>query len=164
MRTIVAGRIACKPRLTQWCGTRGSAVLGSTVVEIDGTGRTLTTREALTGGELLRKLRWLNKIVHPSVLMRRDVIVKVGGYDEAALRAEDYDLWLRVAAVARVDNLKEPLLDYRMHTGQEWRRPIPPESMAVVGNSRCNLARARGQSVSAAKIRQRYWAWRRSGR
>lgn len=140
------------------------AVLGTSVVEIDETGDRIGEREAPTGRELLRKLRWLNKIVHPSVLMRREVIEQVGGYDEAAIRAEDYDLWLRVAAVAEVDNLAEPLLDYRMHTGQEWRRPIPPESVAAIGRSRREFAQARGESLFAADLRQRYWAWRRSGR
>jgi glycosyltransferase EpsE len=37
-------------------------------------------------------------VVHPSVLMRRQAVLEVGGYDAGAIRLEDYDLWLRMVA------------------------------------------------------------------
>lgn len=35
-------------------------------------------------------------LAHPSVMLRRDRVVEVGGYDPTAEPAEDYDLWLRM--------------------------------------------------------------------
>ena len=56
-------------------------------------------------------------MAHPSVMMRRDVVEAVGGYRPAYVRAEDYDLWCRVAEVSRLANLAQPLLKYRVVAG-----------------------------------------------
>lgn len=37
-------------------------------------------------------------VIHASVLMRKDDILSIGGYDPTAIRVEDYDLWLRMVA------------------------------------------------------------------
>ena len=46
--------------------------------------------------------------------MRRAAVEAVGGYRRAYLRAEDYDLWLRLAERGKLANLQEPLLEYRI--------------------------------------------------
>jgi GT2 family glycosyltransferase len=48
--------------------------------------------------EAPRRTAWLKgpQVIHASVMMRRQDIVSVAGYDERALRMEDYDLWLRL--------------------------------------------------------------------
>jgi hypothetical protein len=38
----------------------------------------------------------------PGVMFRKDVFVKVGGFDEHLWYCEDYDLWLRLAAATKV--------------------------------------------------------------
>jgi glycosyltransferase involved in cell wall biosynthesis len=61
-----------------------------------------------------------NVISHPSVLMRRSALDRVGGYHESP--AEDYDLWLRMAAAgARMIRLATPGVAYRRHEGQLTR-------------------------------------------
>lgn len=35
-------------------------------------------------------------LAHPSVMLRRDRVLEVGGYDPTTEPAEDYDLWLRM--------------------------------------------------------------------
>jgi glycosyltransferase involved in cell wall biosynthesis len=61
-----------------------------------------------------------NVISHPTVLMRRAALERVGGYHESP--AEDYDLWLRMAAVgARMIRLAVPGIAYRRHAGQLTR-------------------------------------------
>ena len=62
----------------------------------------------------------LGNLVHPgAVMVRRDVVEEVGGFDEARTGLEDWDLWLRLAQRGvpwgRVD---APLLEYRVHPGQ----------------------------------------------
>jgi glycosyltransferase involved in cell wall biosynthesis len=52
-------------------------------------------------------------LVHPSVMMRRDVVVTAGGYREGPF-PEDYELWLRlVAGGAQLAKLPRVLLDWR---------------------------------------------------
>jgi glycosyltransferase involved in cell wall biosynthesis len=54
--------------------------------------------------------------VHPTVMIRRAALLKVGGYTVMAqtLRCEDFDLWCKLYAQGyRGMNLTEPLLDYR---------------------------------------------------
>lgn len=51
---------------------------------------------------------------HPTVMYKKSVIQKLGGYDVSAIRIEDYDLWLRaLASDARCANLDAILLYYR---------------------------------------------------
>lgn len=39
-------------------------------------------------------------VAHPSVMLRRDRVLDVGGYDLTTEPAEDYDLWLRMESSA----------------------------------------------------------------
>ena len=56
-------------------------------------------------------------VPHPSVMMRRAAVLKVGSYQARFEPAEDLDLWLRLAEIGELTNLKEPLLRYRIHAG-----------------------------------------------
>lgn len=70
-------------------------------------------REALTRGCF---------VAHPSVMMRTDSILKLGGYQEWYKSAEDYDLWLRILSIGEIDNLSDLLLLYRQHKNQESKK------------------------------------------
>lgn len=54
-------------------------------------------------------------IAHPAAVIRKDAIIKVGGYRASYPHAEDIDLFLRLAEVGRLANLGDVLLDYRQH-------------------------------------------------
>ncbi|MDO4244203.1 MAG: glycosyltransferase [Actinomyces sp.] len=66
-----------------------------------------------------------NPVSHPTMLARRELIDRVGGY--RAVPAEDYDLWLRCAAAgARMRRVARWGLVYRVHPAQitassNWR-------------------------------------------
>lgn len=92
--------------------------------------------EAVRGG-FRRYVQWLNSLVepeeiareiyvesplaHPSVLMRRSWLEKMGGYQEHGW-AEDYDLWLRMhLAGARFRKVPEVLLFWREHEARATR-------------------------------------------
>ena len=55
------------------------------------------------------------EICHPSAMIRRSALERVGNYDRELDGAEDLDLWLRIAEVGQLANLREPLLRYRFH-------------------------------------------------
>jgi len=72
---------------------------------------------------LLRKfLRIRNCIAHPSVMYRRDEVLKVGGYRAIFDGAEDYDLWVRLSRNGNITNLNECLTKYRIWNGQDTDR------------------------------------------
>lgn len=61
-------------------------------------------------------LLFTNPFIHPSMVIRREALLAVGGYSEEKImrRAEDYDLWMRLyAAGYEGANLQEILFDYR---------------------------------------------------
>ncbi len=54
-------------------------------------------------------------IIHPTAMMRRDILMKVGGYREKAQFIEDLDLYNRLSRVGKMANLNEVLFKYRIH-------------------------------------------------
>ncbi len=91
-------------------------VLGTGFTWIDEQGKPgKTILYSRNHGFILWYLCFQNSIVHPSVMLRRDLILKFGGYREEALDSEDYDLWLRMGQTVRFANLEEPLILLRQH-------------------------------------------------
>lgn len=93
-------------------------LLGSWAREIDESGnRRGTLRPPTLPEDIDRLLMNANPFVHSSVMFRADAARRLGGFRPAFRAAEDYDLWLRIAEVARLANLPEVLVEYRMHGG-----------------------------------------------
>lgn len=58
-------------------------------------------------------------LAHPTVMFRRESLLTSGLiYDESFPKAQDYDLWCRLADQGRLANLGEVLLRYRLHDRQ----------------------------------------------
>ena len=55
------------------------------------------------------------EICHPSAMIRRSALERAGHYDRELDGAEDLDLWLRIAELGQLANLREPMLRYRFH-------------------------------------------------
>src|SRR5262245_60758400 len=49
-----------------------------------------------------------------TVVMRRELDERVGGFDVKLRRGQDYDYWLRASRLTRIDRLDAPLALYRM--------------------------------------------------
>jgi glycosyltransferase involved in cell wall biosynthesis len=67
--------------------------------------------------DIVHQMYRITPFIHPSVMMRRQFLEALGGYDESerVRRAEDGDLWLRGYRRFRYHNLQEPLIQYRVH-------------------------------------------------
>ncbi len=97
------------------------AVVGSWVDYIDERGRTTeSVRKPIDDLPDLLFLLFVKglPLAHSAVMYRRDLVLELGSYDEAARLAEDTDLWRRIALSrheARV--VPEVLLRYLVHTG-----------------------------------------------
>ena len=57
-------------------------------------------------------------LIHPTVMMRRDLLGAVGGYERGRRTAYDTELWSRLMWRTRFANLPETLLLYRRHEAQ----------------------------------------------
>lgn len=93
-------------------------VLGSAIIPINEQG---IQGKALSYPPVGEKLdhyiyHYGSPLAHPSVMMRRDLVIEQGSYRQEFKHAEDYDLWLRLHKVSNIDNLAEPLLQYRQHS------------------------------------------------
>jgi len=64
-------------------------------------------------------VRWMlhvhNCVNHPTVVARRDVMHRLGGYRPEAVPAEDYALWVRAMEITRIANVADVVLRYRIH-------------------------------------------------
>ncbi len=94
-------------------------VLGGAAEIIDITGKSLgTSFNPIEDRDIRYALLDDCPIWHPTVIMRKDVFVSVGGYRKVVFGAEDYDLWLRIADQYHLANLETVLLHYRLHPCQ----------------------------------------------
>lgn len=65
--------------------------------------------------ELIRKYIYRYcPFCHPSIMLRKDVLNKVGGYDKLWNPAEDYDLYFRIGKITQFANLEDILIKYRV--------------------------------------------------
>jgi GT2 family glycosyltransferase len=64
---------------------------------------------------LARQLFIADFILQSSLLVRRDVVFAIGGFDEPMQRAEDYEFMLRLLAVADAVIVEQRAVYYRVH-------------------------------------------------
>lgn len=79
----------------------------------------------LLQGECFRQLLAENHIRNSSVMVRRDLLAKIGACDQAISgnTVQDYDLWLRLARVSHFAYLPDHLTVIRLHERQgTWDR------------------------------------------
>ncbi|MBI3126040.1 MAG: glycosyltransferase family 2 protein [Candidatus Tectomicrobia bacterium] len=69
--------------------------------------------------DITRKLVFLNPVSHTTLLLRRDALEAVRGYDESRKSLYDWDILIRLAVAGhRVGRLSVPLAAKRIHRGQ----------------------------------------------
>ncbi len=94
-------------------------VLGTAAREVNGDGREVrVVRPPQDDAAIRRALIRRNPMLHSTVVIRRALLQRVGGFDERFAVAQDYDLWLRLAATTRLANLPEPLVVRRLLPGR----------------------------------------------
>src|ERR1700719_2523166 len=90
-------------------------LLGGAFELITGSGRLRTVRPPLDDQHIRTLMLRFNPMCHPTVMMRKDLVLASGGYRKALLDADDYDLWLRIGERSRLANLDKVVLQYRLH-------------------------------------------------
>lgn len=93
-------------------------VVGCAAYVIDAEGSpTSIMRQPTMHGLILWSLCFSTPFIHPTVLLRKAVIERVGWYDDVLSANQDRDLWQRLSSVTRFANLSDAFLSYRIHPG-----------------------------------------------
>lgn len=121
-------------------------LVGSLHDGIDARSRTVRGRDRWR----LARPSWQSPFQHGTVLFRREVFERVGGYREACDYWEDNDLFLRFAAAGRVLVLPDRLYRYRF-SGASCRTVVSEQRMeaAMERMLRCGEAHAAGRPYDA---------------
>ena len=72
----------------------------------------------------LERLASEQRIMTPSIVVRREAYEKLGGFDQRLICSEDWEMWVRIAADYPIWYEVEPLAVYRMHTNSNTGRHI----------------------------------------
>jgi glycosyltransferase involved in cell wall biosynthesis len=97
-----------------------------------------------------------------SVLMRKEVLDRVGHFDESLAVAEDWDLWIRFAAACPIVYVPQVVYVYRRHSGpqacDDWGRMISCKVQVLQKNESLILDRLTDDLGRRTRVRR---AWRR---
>jgi hypothetical protein len=91
-------------------------------------------------------------IIHPTVMLRREQLLKAGGYTSTFPLAEDYDLWTRLAPTTQLTNLPEKLLRLRKHGSNVsiTRKTEHLKNSAAISQER--IRRLTGQAIPVSPL------------
>lgn len=114
----VAAQTRLEKQFEKMVADSALGVLGTAAELIDSAGRVIGfTEPPLTNHSIKAYLPTGCPFVHSSVMMRRSAYEKAGAYRKGLNLSEDYDLWLRMAAVTEMANLSDRLVQYRQRRG-----------------------------------------------
>jgi len=88
-------------------------LVGCNVIVIDEKGnfvKNVTLPESLNSA-----LRKRNRLVHGSVMFRKSLVKKIGGYNEKIFYAQDYEMFLRFSKISEIGRINEFLYKLRVH-------------------------------------------------
>lgn len=132
-------------------------LVGSAIQSIDSDGKYLATvnNYPTEDQEIRLQLKEWNPFWQPTVLMLREAFVLIGGYLEVLSQSEDYDLWLRIAEHYKCANLKQILVNYRIHPYQVTVRHRKEQILCVLAAQATASLRQQGRTdplISATEI------------
>jgi glycosyltransferase involved in cell wall biosynthesis len=132
---------------------RDVAVLGGAVEWIDSNGRSVVVyKNPHTHRDIESALLERCPVWQPTVLMRREAFLTIGGYRPPFAPAEDYDLWLRMAERFRLANLEQVVLKYRIHPYQVSIRRRTDQALGILAARFAGSCRRDGLSDPFNKV------------
>ncbi len=99
-------------------------VIGTQAQDIDQNGQHIGQTLVPETDQQIRRVKYKkNFMIHPTVMMRTDIVKKVGGYRKFFKGgAEEYDLWLRLLRHGKFYNIPEKLIQKRIHASAFTQR------------------------------------------
>ena len=90
-------------------------LVGSWAEFIDEVGSFVSLKKGPTSHqEIVQAMATRNPIVHSTVMFRRDLMKRIGGYDETLVYAQDFGMLLEFARISRIAIIPEILCSWRM--------------------------------------------------
>jgi glycosyltransferase involved in cell wall biosynthesis len=105
----------------------GAAFCRQILVDDNGTWQNYSPLEQATSGILnnwLERLAEEQRIMTPSIVVRREVYEQLGGFDNRLICSEDWEMWVRIASQYPIWYEVDPLAVYRMHSASNTGRHI----------------------------------------
>jgi hypothetical protein len=133
------------------------------VVVVDQRRRPIGMVSAADPASLLSRLVRTNVIGSPSAVLARTALVRaVGGFDEELSLLADWDLWLRLAAVARAGASREVLVAYTEHAKSmtATAQGAVERELARMAEKHAPLVAEHGGRLGGAELER----WRLGGR
>lgn len=91
------------------------AAVFSNIIRIDESGNYLQKYETDDNDKIISFLCMRgNCLCHSSLLIRKDILEQLSGYDPLMLYAQDYDLYLRLIEKHKIYKLPQPLVKFRV--------------------------------------------------
>ncbi|EYD75952.1 Glycosyl transferase, family 2 [Rubellimicrobium mesophilum DSM 19309] len=93
-------------------------------------------------GRVLHAARFLaerQRIMTPSICVRRSVYEAVGGFHPELRCVEDWEMWVRIAARFAIGHVHEPLAVYRMHAASNTGRNLRDAAEAAYAGKAIDL-------------------------
>ena len=112
-------------QLAEFAKNPDLGILGGQIAEFIDMPDTITAHRKVpvSYADIKRFAKRRSPFNHPTVMYKKSVIQKLGGYDISAIRIEDYDLWLRALSQGVVcANISSVLLNYRATADTMQRR------------------------------------------
>ncbi|MCS5712447.1 glycosyltransferase [Candidatus Berkiella aquae] len=74
--------------------------------------------QATTSGHIYKKIAFFVPvtITLPTVMLRKEILLKVNGFDEKMVRFEDTDFWRRISKITRIDAIDNLTCQLRTHS------------------------------------------------
>lgn len=105
----------------------GAAFCRQIFMDDTGTRQCYSPVEQASSGILnnwLERLAEEQRIMTPSIVVRRDAYEQLGGFDSRLICSEDWEMWVRIASQYPVWYEMEPLAVYRMHSASNTGRHV----------------------------------------
>jgi glycosyltransferase involved in cell wall biosynthesis len=112
---------------------RNYAVVGTFVKILNEDSEVIACLDRLTEDIQIReRLGTDNCITHGSAVIRKKCLLDRGFYDESIVRAQDYELWLRLSEKYRLANIPEYLYMWRKHNENIEAKHIAEQKISVI--------------------------------
>ena len=127
---------------------------------IDESGRELAVSEpeqdfAGVLANALERLALEQRIMTPSMVVRRDIYEQLGGFDDRLPCSEDWEMWVRIAAHHPIGYLPSPLASYRMHPNSNTGRNTQNAANMRYTRAAIEMFRAYLPAADAGRIASR---------
>ena len=111
----------------------------------------------LTPIEFHSKLKYACVIAHPTVLFKKNSVLKYGGYSMKLAATEDFDLWARMRKGSKIIGLSDLVIKHRLHSESVSAKKTEVqlnENLHIV--ARENLTLAKFFSIDCSRYQHKY--------